>query len=66
MAEFVDDMSVDGFDHVADSAGRIWTMFKITSQPAYVFINDTGEMDRSFGALDADALAERVQALVDS
>lgn len=66
MLEFVDEFDLNDFDHVADPTGRVWQMFKIRSQPSYVFINDSGEIVHESGSLDTDALAERIQALIDT
>lgn len=57
MAEFVAEYGLDGFEHVADPGGQVWSAFGVTAQPSYVFINDDGEIARQVGALpDEDFL----------
>ena len=39
---FVADTGVDTFPHAADIDGDVWEHYSISSQPAFVFINDDG------------------------
>lgn len=63
MAKFVAEFGLDGFEHIADPSGQVWSTFGITAQPSYVFINDDGEIARQVGALPDDeflAVLERL------
>lgn len=63
MEEFVAETGVDGFDHLADEDSEIWTTYGVTSQPAFVFINDDGSTETLISGLGLDGLTERVEAL---
>lgn len=63
MEEFVSETGVDGFDHIADEDSEIWTTFGVTSQPAFVFIDDDGSTEMLISSLGLDGLTERVEAL---
>ncbi len=63
MEEFVSETGVEGFDHIADEDSEIWTTFGVTSQPAFVFINDDGATETLISALGVDGLTERIEAL---
>ncbi|HBU03766.1 MAG TPA: hypothetical protein DEA70_04695 [Acidimicrobiaceae bacterium] len=66
MEAFVADTGVDTFPHAADIDGDVWEFFGISSQPAFVFINDDGTFDTHLGSLNEDILAERVEQLLAS
>jgi len=63
MQEFVSERGVSGFDHVADEENEIWATFGVTSQPAFVFINDDGSVETVVSSLGLDGLTDRVEAL---
>lgn len=66
MEEFVNDHGVTGFDHIADEETEIWSAYEVTSQPAWVFINDDGSRETLVSALGRDGLTERVEGLIAS
>jgi len=66
MEAFVADTGVDTFPHAADVDGDVWEFYGISSQPAFVFINDDGTFDILLGSLDEDGLTERVEQLLAS
>ena len=66
MQDFVSGTGVDGLRHVADGSGDIWSSYEITSQPAWVFINDDGTATTLVSALGEDRLAEQAEALLAS
>ena len=66
MEAFVADTGVDTFPHAADVDGDVWEFYGISSQPAFVFINDDGTFDTRLGSLDEDGLTERVEQLLAS
>lgn len=66
MEEFVAENGVSGFDHIADEDTEIWAAYGVTSQPAFVFINDDGSSETLISALGVEGLTERVEALANS
>lgn len=66
MEGFVSEFGVGGFDHIADEDAEIWTTFGVTSQPAFVFINDDGSVETLISSLGLEGLTERVEALAAS
>lgn len=64
MEAFVDDLGVGDFEHIADVDGAVWTDFGVTSQPAFVFIDDDGSSEVLISALGQDRLTSRVEALI--
>ena len=60
------DTGVDTFPHAADIDGDVWEHYGISSQPAFVFINDDGTFDTRLGSLGEDGLTERVEQLLAS
>ena len=66
MESFVSDLGVDGFPHIVDLELEIWTRYDVASQPSFVFIDDDGSVETVLGAMGADALTSRVDALLSS
>ncbi len=66
MAAFVSDYGVGAFPHIADADLQLWREFGITSQPAFVFINDDGTAGGVIGGLGEQRLIEQVKALISS
>ena len=66
MEQFLEDTGTGGLDHVVDGDGSIWTQFGVAAQPAFAFIDDSGEVEVFVGALGREALTERMQALAAS
>ena len=42
--------------HLDDSAGLLWARFGVVQQPTNIFINSSGEVSQSLGALSAEDL----------
>lgn len=66
MENFVDTYGVGAFDHLADDEGTVWAQFGVTSQPAFVFINDDGAAKTVVARLGEERLAEEIDALLQS
>jgi len=66
MSNFVADYSVGAFPHIADHDLVLWKAFGVTSQPAFVFINDDGTADGLIGSLGFEGLTSRVEDLISS
>ena len=66
MQDFISSTGVEDLRHVSDETGDIWREYEITSQPAWVFINDDGTSTGVIGALGESRLANEIQALLDS
>lgn len=63
MEQFVAETGTGGLDHVVDGDGSIWTGFGVIGQPAYAFVDDSGEVELHVGSLGGEALRERMAAL---
>ena len=66
MEGFLSDTGTGGLTHVVDADGSIWSQYGVAAQPAYAFIDDSGDVEVVVGALGADALTERMQALAEA
>jgi len=64
MQTFVSDTGTDGFIHVADTDGSLWTQFGVLSQPSFVFVSADGSAERVSGGLDADQLRQSAESLI--
>ncbi len=64
MQDFVNGLGVDAFPHIADVDGVVWAEYGVTSQPAFVFIDDSGEAEVLVASLGQSGLTERVEALL--
>jgi len=63
MEAFVSELDVDSFPHLIDADGSLWTSLGVTSQPAFVFINDDGTASVHNGPLGEAELASRIGEL---
>lgn len=66
MADFVDELGVGAFPHLADLDGSIWSGYGVTGQPAWILVDDDGTSELRFGALGADGIAEAAEGLLAS
>ena len=64
MRGFVDEFAVGAFEHIADEDGVVWSQYGVSSQPAFVFIDDAGGVETVIGSLGADGLSSRIEALI--
>jgi thiol-disulfide isomerase/thioredoxin len=64
MREFVDDTGTGSITHLADLDGDVWSAFGVYGQPAFAFIDDSGEVEVFIGGMGGDALAERIDELI--
>jgi thiol-disulfide isomerase/thioredoxin len=63
MRDFVDRFDLDSFPHIADTDASVWQRFGITYQPAYAFINSSGDIQVETDQMDKDELVARVSEL---
>lgn len=63
MREFVEDYEVGGFTHLNDADGSIWQRFGVSYQPAYAFIDSSGDIEVVRGELGRDEIEDRVADL---
>ncbi len=61
--EFIDTLGVAAFDHAVDQDGSLWRTYGITTQPSFIFIDDSGDTTTHLGALGLEGLSERLEAL---
>lgn len=64
MQEFVDDTGTGSITHLADLDGTVWSAFGVYGQPAFAFIDDSGEVEVFIGGMGGDALADRIDELI--
>ena len=63
MQDFVADTETGSLPHIIDAEGTIWSDFGVSAQPAFAFIDDSGEVEVFVGTLGAEGLTERMEAL---
>jgi thiol-disulfide isomerase/thioredoxin len=63
MQGFVSDTDMARLTHLVDSDGSIWSSFGVAAQPAYAFIDDTGEVEVVVGAMGEERLSARMDQL---
>lgn len=63
MEGFISDTETSGLPHVADLDGTVWQAFGVYAQPAFAFIDDSGEVEVFIGGLGEEALAERIDQI---
>jgi thiol-disulfide isomerase/thioredoxin len=66
MQGFVDDFGVEGFIHLADEDGSIWSNFGVAYQPAFALIDDDGTITTIPGSLSKDGILDAAAKLADS
>ncbi|MEM8905540.1 MAG: TlpA disulfide reductase family protein [Actinomycetota bacterium] len=64
MANFIEDVGVGGFPHFADVNGDVWVSFGVTYQPAFAFIDDSGEIEAFISSFSQDELRAAADALL--
>ena len=64
MERFVDDVGVGGFPHFADTSGDVWVSFGVTYQPAFAFIDDSGEIEAFVASYSIEELRAEAEALL--
>ena len=66
MQDFISSTGVGGLRHVSDESGDIWREYEITSQPAWVFINDDGTSTSVASTLGENGLTSEIETLLAS
>lgn len=64
MSDFIDEFGLAAFDHVNDADERLFAHFGIPYQPAWVFIDPSGETATVNGAIPEPDLEEILDDLV--
>lgn len=59
MIDFVEKHGLT-FPSVDDQGGDVFSSFGVTGQPAWVFLDDSGDTKRVLGSLDGDQLDELI------
>tara|TARA_B100000945_G_C20197306_1_gene509721 strand:- start:330 stop:503 length:174 start_codon:yes stop_codon:yes gene_type:complete len=54
---------VTNFPHVFDEQGDIWRQYKISSQPAWVFVDTNGNQERVIGSLGKSEIRTKLTDL---
>jgi hypothetical protein len=63
MANFVDEFGVGHFPHAADPDAVLWERFGVPYQPAWVFVDSSGQAVRVLGALPEQDLISILEDL---
>ena len=63
MREFVTDTGTGSFPHLVDDEGELWNRFGVVSQPAFVFVDRTGNVETFAGSLSGEDLRAFVDDL---
>ncbi|MBA0124435.1 redoxin domain-containing protein [Haloechinothrix sp. YIM 98757] len=66
MRDFVTDYELGTFEHINDADREVWTAFGVTRQPAYAFVDASGEVDVVRGTVGEDELDQRLSDLAGS
>ena len=61
--DFITTLDVGSFEHAVDDDGALWSSYGITTQPSFIFVDDSGEMTTHVGALGIEGLSERLSEL---
>lgn len=64
--QFIDDYGVGALTHVYDDSGDFWASLGVTGQPAWAFIDDSGEVRIRRGSLGAEGLEAEIDTLLAS
>ncbi len=63
MRGFVADTGTEAITHVVDADGALWNRFGVVSQPAFVFVDRSGAVERFAGSLEGDDLRAMLDQL---
>jgi hypothetical protein len=66
MEGFVDEHGLAHFPHAVDEDGSLWGHFGVPYQPAWVFLDDTGEVTRHVGTLAEAELEQILERMIAS
>jgi hypothetical protein len=61
---FISNFGVDGFEHIVDTDGSLWSEFDVASQPAFAFINDDGTVEVVNGAMGLESITTKLDELI--
>lgn len=66
MEKFISDYGLGDVEHIVDGDGSLWSTFGVPYQPAFVFVNDDGEITLIQGSLGVDGILEAANSLAES
>ncbi|MBT8208297.1 MAG: hypothetical protein KJO18_08495 [Acidimicrobiia bacterium] len=61
--DFITTLDVGSFKHAVDDDGTLWSSYGITTQPSFIFMDDSGDMTTHVGALGLEGLSDQLSAL---
>ena len=64
MEEFVARHGLEGTPQAVDEDGTLWARYGVSYQPAWVFIDEDGDVEVHAGGLYGDAIGEAIEALL--
>ncbi len=63
MQDFIDEFGLDSFPHLNDADERLFARFGVPFQPAWVFIDSTGDAARVLGSVPEEQLTQILEDL---
>jgi hypothetical protein len=67
MQVFVDRTGTDGFTHLIDEDGSLWSQFGADIRSSFLFVDDDGTVQRTgYGEMDEDRLRTIVEEMAGS
>lgn len=64
MEEFIADTGSSNLQHLADIDGDVWSIYEVTYQYTFAFLNDDGTYETYQGRLSERELTDRIDALL--
>lgn len=64
MQEFVARHGLEGMPHAVDVDGRLWARYGVSYQPAWVFIDEDGDIEVHAGGLYGEGIGAAIEALI--
>lgn len=61
--DFITTLDVGSFEHAVDDDGTLWSSYGITTQPSFIFMDDSGDMATHVGALGLEGLSDQLSEL---
>jgi hypothetical protein len=64
MRGFVDQYGLDFMPHTVSEDGSLWARFGVAGQPAWLFIDNKGEVETHLGPMDEASLTQKLEELI--
>lgn len=64
MRVFVERHELEGFPHVVDTDGSLWSRLGVPGQPAWVLVGVDGSVQRRFGLVDEEVITHDIDEML--